>query len=101
MWTKNNNTGVYSFSSLFYERFDDVKCWTLNSDFFDFRPDLIGYIPIYNPSPCIVFGNLRPQEDNDGTCIEQLQRTQNDAIAPDCQYLALGYERSHDIGSVE
>jgi hypothetical protein len=101
IWTKNSNTGLYSFSPAFYERFEDVQCWTLNSDFFDFRPDLIGYIPIYNPSPCNVFGDIQSEEDGDETGIGQVQMIQNDTIAPDCQYLALGYERSHDISSVE
>jgi hypothetical protein len=101
IWTKNNSTGFYSFSPIFYERFEDIQCWTLNSDFFDFRPDLIGYIPIYNPSPCNVFGDVQSQEDGDGTCVGQVQRIQNDTIASDCQYLALDYEHSHDISSVE
>jgi hypothetical protein len=62
---------------------------------------LIGYIPIHNPSPCNVFDDVQPQEDGDETGIGQVQMIQNDMIAPDCQYLALGYERSHDISSVE
>jgi hypothetical protein len=82
VWENNNRTGLYSLSGAFYERFNDIQCWTLNSDFFNIRPDLIGYIPIYNPSPSTFFGRPIYQEDRDGSCVQQIQRLQNNTISP-------------------
>jgi hypothetical protein len=85
VWEQNSRTGFYSFSDIFYERFNDIQCWTLNSDFFNIRPDLIGYIPIYNPGPSTFFGGLIYQEDQNGTCVQQIQRIQSDTVIPDWQ----------------
>jgi hypothetical protein len=79
VWTKNINSDLYSFSSSFYERFEDIQCWTLNSDFFEFWPDLIGYIPMYNPGQGIVFGGFLAQEHHNRSCTGQGQRAQYDA----------------------
>jgi hypothetical protein len=78
----NNRTGLYSLSVAFYERFNDIQCWTLNSDFFNIRPDLIGYIPIYNPSPSTFFGRPICQEDRDRSSVQQIQVAQSNTISP-------------------
>jgi hypothetical protein len=55
-WTGDKDAGFYSFSSLFNERFQDIRCWAMSSEFFDLFPQLIGYIPIYNPAPGVAWG---------------------------------------------
>ena len=50
-WTRNRNTGSYSFSSLFNERFQDIRYWAMSPAFFDLCPELSDYIQVYNPPP--------------------------------------------------
>jgi hypothetical protein len=50
-WTRNIDTGFYSFSSLFNERFQNIRSWAMSPEFFDLCPQLSDYIPIYNPVP--------------------------------------------------
>lgn len=47
----NAKTGLYSFSTGFDARFQDLGYWTLCSDFFQELPELIGVVPISNPRP--------------------------------------------------
>lgn len=56
IWIRNN-TGFYSFSSLFNERFQDIRYWAMSPPFFDLCPQLIGYIPVCTPDPGIVWGS--------------------------------------------
>jgi hypothetical protein len=55
-WTRNN-TGLYSFSNLFNERFQDIHCWAMSPAFFDLCPQLVGYIPVYDPVRGIGWGS--------------------------------------------
>nr|QCL09087.1 DmxL4 [Cryptosporiopsis sp. 8999] len=67
-WTRNRDTDFYSYSILFNERFQDIRCWTLSSQFFDMCPELIGYIPIYNPGTSIYLtsdSEIRPSGDGE------------------------------------
>ena len=47
-WTRDIHTGLHSFSDLFLERFQDIRCWTLCSEFFELCPQLAGYIPMFD-----------------------------------------------------
>ncbi|KAH7333523.1 hypothetical protein BKA65DRAFT_507981 [Rhexocercosporidium sp. MPI-PUGE-AT-0058] len=44
-WTRNRHTGLYSYSQLFNEYFNDVRSWSLTQDFFELYPSLCGYVP--------------------------------------------------------
>src|ERR1700712_2163303 len=47
----NPVTGMYDLSSSFNNNFfDENCCWTLCHDFFITYPELVGMIPIYNPT---------------------------------------------------
>jgi len=51
IWTRDIRTGLYSFSSLFDERFKDISSWMMSPPFFDQVPELIGYIRMHDPAP--------------------------------------------------
>jgi hypothetical protein len=64
-WTRNRHTGVFSFSKLFTERFNDIRSWALAPEFFDLYPELIGYVPSYDPSRDLTIGNgMRSQSQS-------------------------------------
>lgn len=44
-------SGMYTYSQAFDNRFQDICCWTLGSDFFAHYPQLIGVVPIFNAMP--------------------------------------------------
>lgn len=62
VWTKDAQSSLYSFSSSFRQSFEDIRSWALDSEFFEFCPELIGYIPIYNHAQSRVLGSNIPQE---------------------------------------
>lgn len=82
-FTKNSQTGLYSFSNIFCKQFGDIRSWMLDSDFFVICPQMIGYIPIHNPGPGRVLGGFLDQGNFAGETIEQEQRGQNDTEEPD------------------
>lgn len=46
---RNTMTGLYSYSPAFTERQQDLRCWTMRSDFFEKFPELRSDIPAFNP----------------------------------------------------
>lgn len=44
-WTRNRHTGLYSYSKLFDEYFNDIRSWSLTGDFFELYPSLCRYVP--------------------------------------------------------
>lgn len=65
IYTSNpHNSGLYTFSNRFLTRFDDLMCWALESDFFEFYPELIGYVPMYNAGPERPFSNPQGQANH-------------------------------------
>jgi hypothetical protein len=55
-WIRNRETGLYSFSTLFEEKLNDVKSWAMGPDFFISYPHLIGCIPCYEPTGDVPLG---------------------------------------------
>lgn len=47
----NPQTNLYQLSKGFLVRFQDLRCWTMNSDFLNKYPDFRGDIPVSNPKP--------------------------------------------------
>lgn len=47
----NPETGLSHFSPRFLEHLQDIRCWTMNSDFLITFPDFRGEIPIWNAGP--------------------------------------------------
>ncbi|OJD24843.1 hypothetical protein ACJ73_03791 [Blastomyces percursus] len=41
-------SGTYSFSSDFSQRIEDIRCWTVQPDFFTLYPELQSEIPVFN-----------------------------------------------------
>lgn len=57
-------SGSYTYSPAFDQRFQDVGCWTLGSDFFAHYPQLIGVVPIHNALPQSLGLSLRTPTSN-------------------------------------
>jgi hypothetical protein len=62
IYSRNPDTGRYSFSDQFIRRTEDISCWTMHNDYFDALPDLRGDIPgfplpalydLHQPSPIV------------------------------------------------
>lgn len=47
----NRQAGIYELSRLFVERSQDLRCWTMNSDFVAKYPEFQGDFPVFNPPP--------------------------------------------------
>ncbi len=48
---RDNLTGLYSYSSDFVQRQNDLRCWTMRSDFFKIFPELVQDIPAFDKPP--------------------------------------------------
>lgn len=47
----NPQTGLSQFSPRFLEHLQDIRCWTMNSDFLVTYPDFRGEVPVWNAGP--------------------------------------------------
>jgi hypothetical protein len=47
---RDNLTGLYSYSSDFIQRQNDLRCWTMRSEFFSIFPELVQDIPSFDQS---------------------------------------------------
>jgi hypothetical protein len=50
-YLKNRETGLYQFSADFTERANDLRCWSMKSEFLTKYPEFQGDVPIFDPAP--------------------------------------------------
>ena len=50
----DHETGLFRLSPLFISSMQDLRCWTMNSDFLQKYPDFQGDTPITNPRPAML-----------------------------------------------
>ncbi|OJD14485.1 hypothetical protein AJ78_05169 [Emergomyces pasteurianus Ep9510] len=48
-------SGTYSFSADFSQRVEDIRCWTVQTNFFTLYPELRSEIPVFNERPSFIF----------------------------------------------
>lgn len=53
-YSVNPQTGMYHLSPQFIANIQDLRCWTMNSDFFQKYPDFLGDVPVSNPRPAML-----------------------------------------------
>lgn len=47
----NRQTGLFQFSADFIERADDLRCYTMKSQFLTKYPEFQGDVPVFDPAP--------------------------------------------------
>lgn len=93
LYVLDRYSGTYTFSMDFSRRLEDIRCWTVQTDFFTLYPELQNEIPVFNSRPSSIFPtdstNIAFSLPADPFSSEDVTATQNDAPLQDGNYLSV------------